>query len=337
MPTLSQYLQNKLIPWAANSAGKRLIVAKQVMKKGQLPDGVRLDRRKIPGKRIRVKDQRFYANTRSRSAHWPQARLNEVENLKLVCVLSGRTAYQINEYLLHTGEGYFIFLPPGTPHPDGTTGHQENDTDHCELLNVLLHRGAVQCWICYSKKDEHYSDSLENYLLRDDRLVHLFQLLVEEAIEEKEHSQFACQNLLTAFFTVLHRELLAGRYLHPGPKTIQETSSSDTGDFVTTIREYIQAHLHEPLTLENTARQMHLSRSQFARQIKQETGTTFVEILTQCRIEEAKLLLLESEWTSSVIAEFVGFKSVTYFHNLFVRRTGTTPGHFRKAEKNQIP
>lgn len=81
---------------------------------------------------------------------------------------------------------------------------------------------------------------------------------------------------------------------------------------------------------------MHLSRSQFARQVKQETGATFVEILTQCRIAEAKLLLQESEWSTAIIAKFVGFKSVTYFHHLFVQRTGITPGQFRQnVRKNQ--
>jgi AraC-like DNA-binding protein len=250
--------------------------------------------------------------------------------------VSGLTAYQINDYLLHADEGIFIFLPPGTPHPDGSVPHLENNTGYCELFNTTICRRALHCWLCYSKNDEHYGFANENYLLRDERLIQLFRLLMEEAVAEKESSQIACQNLLTAFFIFLHRELQAGRYLLAGPAKFADSLSRAPNDFATTLREYLQAHLNETLTLESVARRMHLSRSQFARQVKQETGATFVEILTQCRIKEAKLLLQESEWSTAIIADFVGFKSVTYFHNLFAQRTGMTPGKFRqKARKKR--
>lgn len=335
MQTLVQSLESKLIPWAENSAGKRLIVARTVIKKTQLPEGTRLEHQKIPGKRVR-KRRRIYANTQDIKAHWPQAHLNECEEFKLVCVVSGLTAYQINEYMLHANEGIFIVLPPGTPHPDGTLPHLENNTGYCELLTLTVRRRAIQCWLCFSRNERWYGCATENYLLRDERLIQLFQILMEEAIAEKESNQIACQNLLTAFFILLHRELREGNYLLAGPTKSSDSASRITNDFETTLREYLHAHLNETLTLESVARQMHLSRSQFARQVKQETGATFVEILTQCRIEQAKLLLRESEWAASIIAKFVGFKSVTYFHNLFVQRTGITPGQFRqKIRQNQ--
>jgi AraC-like DNA-binding protein len=337
MSSLDKILRDKLIPWSENSAGKRFVVARTVMKKTQLPEDARLEQRKISGKRVPVK-QRGYANAQTIKALWPEAHLNEDSQLKLVCVVSGQTAYQINDYLLHANEGVFMFLPPGTPHPDGILPHLENNTGYCELFNTTICRRALHCWLCYSKDDEHYGFAKENYLLRDESLLQLFRLLMEEAVAEKESSQIACQNLLTAFFIFLHRELQAGCYLLAGPAKFTDALSRGTNDFTSTLREYLQAHLNEPLTLESVARRMHLSRSQFARQVKQETGATFVEMLTQCRIAEAKLLLQESEWSTAIIAEFVGFKSVTYFHHLFVQRTGITPGQFRQqARKNKPP
>jgi len=333
---LPQTLEEKLLPWAADSAGKRLIVARPVMKRKALPDGVQIERRKISGERIVVKNRRYYANTRLYNALWPAAGLNEVAHHKLVCVLSGRMAYQINDYLLHAGAGYFLFLPPGTPHPDGSAPHLQNNRGWCELLNIVLHRGAIQCWVCRSEESRHSSDLAGNYLLRNERAARLFRLLAEEAVEDNGDGQTVCENLLVAFLTVLRRELVAGRYLHPGLNTIHEAPRRAPDDFATALREYVQAHLHEPLTLESVARQMYLSRSQFARQVKRATGDTFGELLTHCRIEEAKALLRDSEWTASAIAGFVGFKSVTYFHDLFVRRVGSTPGNFRKAVRRKV-
>jgi hypothetical protein len=61
MSSLDKILRDKLIPWSENSAGKRFVVARTVLKKRQLPEGVRLEQQKIPGKRVPVK-QRGYGN-----------------------------------------------------------------------------------------------------------------------------------------------------------------------------------------------------------------------------------------------------------------------------------
>lgn len=333
MSTLPQLLRDKLIPWAANSANQRIIVARPIMKAGELPDNAELKPHKIPGKRIIMKNQRIYANARELNAHWPEAQLNEIENPKLICVTRGRTAYQVHNYLVQAGEGSFIFLPPGTPHPDGTASHAPDDTGYCELLNIILRRNAVQAWLCLSENEQHFDSPSENYLLRNEKVVQLLKLATAEAIDGEDQYQVICGNLLHAFFTALLREVQAGRYTLARKKSEGELQTRSQLDFSTTIREYIQSHLHEPLTLEDAARYFYLSRAQFARRIKSETGKTFVQILTECRIAEAKSLLDESDWSSVAIAEFVGFKSVTYFHSLFVQEAGITPGKFREAQR----
>lgn len=333
MSTLTQLLRDKLIPWAANGAGERIVVARPVMKTSELPEGVQLDSQKIPGKRTIVKNRRIYANAREQKARWPEAHLNEIENRKLVIVTRGRVAYQVNDYLVQAGEGHFILLPPGTPHPDGTTSHVLNDSGYCELLNIILHRNAVQCWLCLSENKEHHYVISENYILRGEKIIQLFSLLTAEAIDDESHSRQNCHNLLNVFFAVLQRELQAGRYSQPGPKSQSETPQRDEVDFAVAIREFMQSNLQQSPTLEDAAKHLHLSRAQFARQIKNETGKTFVQILTECRIAEAKSLLTESDWSSAAIADFVGFKSVTYFHSLFVQETGTTPGKYRQATR----
>lgn len=140
MRLLSQILDEKLIPWAAESAGKRLIVARPEMKPRRLPDGVKLERRKIAGKRVVAKNQRIYANVRGASAHWPTAGLIELEVSKLVCTLEKHTACQVNKYLLHTGEDYFLLVPPGTPHPDDIWLHPQKRKRflHATLSELLV-------------------------------------------------------------------------------------------------------------------------------------------------------------------------------------------------------
>jgi AraC-like DNA-binding protein len=63
--------------------------------------------------------------------------------------------------------------------------------------------------------------------------------------------------------------------------------------------------------------------------MRQETGKTFVQFLTDYRIAEAKVLLGDSDWTVTTIAGFLGFKSNNYFQTVFRRATGKTPGQYR--------
>ena len=338
MSALIKIVHDKLIPWCTNNLHQRVIVARPQMLEADLPDGVVLEPHAITGKRVIFKAERQYANTRVQIAEWPQAGLLETNNLRLACVVSGRTAYQIHHYLLHAGAGNFIFLPPGTPHPAGYHPHLKDNSGFCELLNIQLYRSAVQCWLCYSDNKLHQLPQSENYLLRSEKLIHLFQLMMEENIESEQNSQRSQQlheYLTASFFIVLLRELEVGHYSHPGPKVSRETPLRGSGDFSTLLCEYIQSHLNESLTLEGAARQMHLSRTQFSRQVKQATGKTFVQILTDCRITTAKKLLTESDWTSSAVAEFIGFKSATYFNALFLEKTGKTPGKYRLESRNR--
>jgi AraC-like DNA-binding protein len=65
--------------------------------------------------------------------------------------------------------------------------------------------------------------------------------------------------------------------------------------------------------------------------LNQDLGSNFYDLVNQCRIEEAKALLLASpERTVLEIALAVGFNSKSTFHTAFRRHAGTTPSAFRE-------
>lgn len=101
------------------------------------------------------------------------------------------------------------------------------------------------------------------------------------------------------------------------PNTIQQLSS------------YIQEHLAEKLTLEQAARQVHLSKSYLCRILKEELGYTFTEYTNWLRIERSKLYLYRSDMSLSEIACAVGFDDQSYFTRIFKRQVGVPPGKYR--------
>lgn len=248
----------------------------------------------------------------------------------MVCVLSGRIDFQLGHYALRCGEGFFLAIPPGTPQPDGRTLRYHAENTFCDLLNIVLHPHAVQCFITHSDPRLERVQFPENYLFKNARLAGMFAFLMEEIIEGGKNADNISVDLLGAFWKILQREVDEEHFIHPGPLGRPLPEPGNTDDFNTELLRYVQTHLNQTLTLENVAHGMYLSRTQFIRRVRQETGKSFVQFLTGYRVAEAKLLLRDSDWTIAAIAGFLGFKNPAYFHSVFQRNTGKTPGQFRK-------
>lgn len=335
MSTLAEILTQKLIPWTQHNASERFIVAQSKMNAKEMPFGVQLIPHKIIGKRVVVKNLRYYENTRGTVARWPEAKLNEVNKLKLMCVLDGHINYQLGNYCVRCGAGNFLFMPPGTPHPDGRYSVVDAEkSTFCDTLFFLLHPHALQCWVNSSKLDR--GTERKNYLFIDENVGKLFQIFMEETISGGDSSFYIGGHLLAGFCSVLLREIVENRVQsvfgedpNATSRTQQQLSSSK--DFSMNLQYYVQAHLHKTLTLDVVARKMFLSRAQFTRVVRRETGKSFNQFLVEQRITKAKNLLRESDWTVDAISIFVGFHSPSYFNTVFKRHTGKTPVQYRVA------
>ncbi|NHM25658.1 helix-turn-helix transcriptional regulator [Desulfofundulus sp. TPOSR] len=62
-------------------------------------------------------------------------------------------------------------------------------------------------------------------------------------------------------------------------------------------------------------------------------GQSFIDYLTQVRLNEAKALLLAGEKTIDQIASAVGFNNNSYFTAVFKKREGVTPSEFRQRRR----
>ena len=92
----------------------------------------------------------------------------------------------------------------------------------------------------------------------------------------------------------------------------------------------------EDISLNLVAQVTNVSPSYFSSIFSQEKGITFIEYLTNVRIEKAKELLRSTTLRSSEISQAVGYKDSHYFSYLFKKETGLTPREYRtgKEENN---
>lgn len=96
------------------------------------------------------------------------------------------------------------------------------------------------------------------------------------------------------------------------------------------LHDYLATHPSITLTMEEMAEIMSLSVSQTIRLFKKEWQTTPYQFHLQCRIAAAQSLLRSSSMTIREISEDLGFGDEYHFASIFKKKTGKSPGMWRK-------
>lgn len=114
-----------------------------------------------------------------------------------------------------------------------------------------------------------------------------------------------------------------------------ETKDTDT-QYTPQVQEalnYLDKHLHEPITMRQVADHLHLNPSYFSVLFKEQTELTFSEYITRLRVLRAKELLLRTTMSVGEIAERVGYQSDKYFIKVFKNYEGMSPSKYRSQTK----
>jgi len=82
-------------------------------------------------------------------------------------------------------------------------------------------------------------------------------------------------------------------------------------------------------TAKDYAQQLSVHVNYLNRAIKESTGKTTTDIISNRITQEAKMLLKQTDWNISEIAYSLGFEEVAHFSNFFRKQTSTSPLGFR--------
>ena len=95
---------------------------------------------------------------------------------------------------------------------------------------------------------------------------------------------------------------------------------------------FIKENFTDPdISLNVVAEAVNLSPSHFSTIFSQSLGQTFIDFLTECRLQHAKELLVGTDDKLSAIAMDIGYNDPNYFSYLFKKREGQTPKEFRRT------
>lgn len=108
--------------------------------------------------------------------------------------------------------------------------------------------------------------------------------------------------------------------------------ASSPGQIIQEADKYIRKHYGEGLTLPCVAAEVHVTPVWLSKLFKKETRKTFLEYLTDIRMEKAKQMLADVQYKIYEVSASVGYKDPVHFTKLFKKQMGYTPKEFRRLQ-----
>ena len=158
------------------------------------------------------------------------------------------------------------------------------------------------------------------YPLQDPLLSQIVTTLAQE-IEGGFADRILVESLGTALCIGVARHFI-GHLVLP-------TSGGLSTERLERVRDYVEAHLDDNLSLTVLADIACLSPYHFSRSFKQAAGVGPHRYVIQRRVERAKRLLRQTHQSLAWIAQEAGFADQSHLTQIFRREIGMTPGRYR--------
>lgn len=133
-----------------------------------------------------------------------------------------------------------------------------------------------------------------------------------QSIDDYEGICFALQEIVTNFIEIITM-----------PQSERESP------VIRKAVEYVAGHFHEPITLQSVSDEVGVSASYLSVLFSKQMNASFRDYLARVRIDEAKNLLVGTDYPINQIAVSVGYSDQASFTKAFRRVTGTTPYQMR--------
>lgn len=160
----------------------------------------------------------------------------------------------------------------------------------------------------------YYEEMLRGYLLK---------LVMEELpdVPSPEAKQVLDRGYLTLFFVYLNMLCSRREYGFSRENTVFHP-------MVEQVADYIERHISEGISVEELARQVHMSKYYFLRKFKEQTGVTVHNFVLNKRLIQASEDLLQGN-NMTQVWQNAGFADYSSFLRNFKRTFGISPGKYR--------
>ncbi|MFD0958060.1 helix-turn-helix domain-containing protein [Paenibacillus chungangensis] len=242
---------------------------------------------------------------------------------EMTYVAEGRGTHYINGQAVPVSRGDLFWIPLGVSHVFRPAGASSRES--LIVYNCIFQEEAM------SMAEQAHTSSLFTFYR---------QLSGWRGIRAVDHA-------FASLFEALHREYTGsldfGRLtvqcnwlmlLIQFKRALEQPSASAMQGVATTFDSMlleIRNHPERDHTAEKAARSLQLGVRQLQRLFRERMDMGFKSYLQDVRIQQCCELLRTTELTVTEIHQAVGYQDAKHFHALFKRKTGKTPGAYRRS------
>ena len=99
-------------------------------------------------------------------------------------------------------------------------------------------------------------------------------------------------------------------------------------------KQYIKENFAKEISLDDVSRTVNISPYYFSKIFKEETDENFIEYLTNIRMEKAKELLNNTDYSMKEICSLCGYSDPNYFSRSFKKKMGVTPTEYKEGKNS---
>jgi len=243
--------------------------------------------------------------------------------------LSGEGKYWFgNDKPMRLTAGEILLMPGGT-------SHAIEVERYLRIAAIHIHPKAFDAVVAPSGAQSKLLAKLKSWtkpppwrkVITPDAYAMLEQL-AEEAVVEQNRQAPARESLLQALATQAAVHFLRLMLMEEPTEASDETTRR-----ILTIQNWIDRHFVETCGVASLAKMAHLAPTYFASRFRKLVGTPPMTYVCQRRLEQARLLLEQTDQQVKVVAWSVGFSDVSHFNHAFKKAVGQPPLEYRKRSQ----
>lgn len=241
---------------------------------------------------------------------------------QILFMISGKIQYQVGDKQYQVSKGGMIVLNTMEEHT-------------LKVLEYPYERYIIQIRPDFFQQEVKYPEVIAVFIKRPANFSHLLRVsepvwnYLYEIIQEMEREYrgqkkywelYVGANLRRMFITI-YRECA----------DVLSIMKIGTGVTVAyNVMNYLNHHFTENITVDQVANELFLNKDYISHVFKEETGFSVISYVISLRINQAKLLLSETDQSVTDIAASCGYTDFTYFSKQFKKLVGMSPSQFRK-------
>lgn len=246
---------------------------------------------------------------------------------QMIYCKSGEGVITLSEKRYVTEPGNIYFAAPGVL-------HSIENTDSLDIIELKFY--------AYGQMRNELEKMPDVFSIAADSLgKELLLRSVEEGFAKRKMYNSAVDAGITVFFMNLGERVLDRAGTRPARTSgyvyldAEEEETDDMDVIIFRLRDYIEKHFDEEITLDDLVNEAHFNKTYFVKRFKDFWEIPPMKYVNNVRLRKADELLLNTDRSVMEIAKQTGFGSIHYFSRKFKEKYGVAPSEYRAQRKKK--